>query len=243
MSEKRLSCLAAIIVLLITANVAYGVTANEIDVVHYSATVEPDIPNKSVKGTVLIRFLLKSNNLTYAEFDCGELAIDSVRLAGAPLQYEVKARRLKVSLPSGLKAKETREIEVNYHGTPRRGIRFYPDRQQVYTVFSTSQWMVCVDNPADKATLTFKLILPEGLTPIANGALVSQRELPNNKRLSEWRQQTAIPTYIFGFAAGPFHLVEERRRNVELQYLATNYTANEVRRVFRDTPDMLVFFE
>src|SRR5688572_24695038 len=100
MSERRLSCLAAVIALVFTANVAYGVTANEIDVVHYTATVEPDIANKSVKGTVFIRFLTKANNLTYAEFDCGDLTIDSVRLGGSPLQFEVKARRLKVSLPS-----------------------------------------------------------------------------------------------------------------------------------------------
>jgi aminopeptidase N len=37
--------------------------------------------------------------------------------------------------------------------------------------------------------------------------------------------------------------VKEKRGNVELQYLATNYTPIEVRRIFRDTPDMLAFFE
>src|SRR5215213_11072277 len=236
MSEKSWLCLALLILgILISGRAAH---AASIDVIHYSATLEPDIAAKSVKGTVRIRFLTDSQE---AEFNCGDLAVDSVRLAGAPLKFSVVDHRLRISLPLGSRA--SREIEIEFHGTPKRGIRFFPDRQQVYTVFSTSQWMVCVDDPADKATLTFKLILPEGLTPIANGALVSQRELPNNKRLSEWRQQTAIPTYIFGFAAGPFQLVKERRRNVELQYLATNYTASEVRRVFRDTPDMLVFFE
>jgi len=91
--------------------------------------------------------------------------------------------------------------------------------------------------------LTFKLILPASLTPIANGELVSQHELPNSRRVSEWRQRTPIPTYIFGFAAGPFHVVKEKHRKVELQYLATNYTPDEVRRIFRDTPDMLDFYE
>src|SRR5215212_8203757 len=236
MSEKSWLCLALIILgILISGRVAH---AAALDVLHYSATVEADIAGKSVKGTVRIRF---SSDSQEAEFNCGDLAIDSVRLAGAPLKFSVADHRLRVSLP--LNPRATREIEIEFHGTPQYGIRFFPDRQQVYTVFSTTQWMACVDDPADKATLTFKLILPEGLTPIANGELVSQRELPNNKRLSEWRQQIAIPTYIFGFAAGPFHLVEERRRNVELQYLATNYTASEVRRIFRDTPSMLDFFE
>jgi aminopeptidase N len=205
------------------------------DVLHYAATLEPDISAKSVKGSVLIRVSTTSSDV---EFACGDLTVDSVKSNGAPLQFSVTNHRLHVSLPAG-----KREIEIEFHGTPRYGIRFFPDRQQVYTIFSTSQWMVCVDDPADKATLTFKLILPARLTPIANGELVSQHELPNDKRVSEWRQKTPIPTYIFGFAAGPFHVVKEKLRNVELQYLATNYSESEVRRIFRDTPDMLDFFE
>ena len=228
MSEKIIFCL----VIVLCASV--GAQA---DVIHYSATLEPDIANKSVKGSVIMRVRATSN---VVEFNCGDLAIDSVIENGKPLQFSVNDRKLKVSLSGG---KREREIEIQYHGSPRFGIRFFPDRQQVYTVFSTSQWMVCVDDPADKATLNFKLILPANLTPIANGELVSQRELPNNKRVSEWQQRTPTSTYIFGFAAGPFQVVKEKRGNVELQYLATNYSEAEVRRIFRATPDMLDFFE
>jgi aminopeptidase N len=151
-------------------------------------------------------------------------------------------QRLRVSLPSGAKAK-TREVHINYHGKPKWGIRFFPEREQVHTIFSTSQWMVCIDDPADKATLTFRLVLPNNLTPVANGKFVSERDLPGKKRVSEWRQRVAIPTYIFGFAAGPFQVVKEKKGKVELRYLATNYSEDQVRRIFRDTPDMLQFFE
>jgi aminopeptidase N len=243
MSEK-IWCLAMVVASILISHVVVPgstpVPAAEPDVLHYSATLEPDIAAKSVKGTVGIRFL---TGLQEMELNCGDLAIDSVRLAGTTLKFSVVDHRLNISLPPNPRARHERQIEIDFHGTPKFGIRFFPDRQQVYTIFSTSQWMVCVDDPADRATLTFKLILPANLTPIANGQLVSQRTLPNNKSVSEWRQNTAIPTYIFGFAAGPFHVVKEKRRNVELQYLATNYTQSEVRRIFRDTPDMLDFFE
>ncbi len=234
MAERLFVCL---VVILLASFVGHGSARMDADVLHYSATLEPDIAANSGKGSVLIRVSTMS---TSVEFDCGDLTVDAVKEAEAPLQFSVDNHRLRVSLPSG---KRVREIEITFHGTPRRGIRFFPDRQQVYTIFSTSQWMVCVDDPVDKATLTFKLILPANLTPIANGELTSQRELPNNKRVSEWRQKMAIPTYIFGFAAGPFQVVKEKHRNVELQYLATNYSESEVRRIFRDTPGMLEFFE
>ncbi|MCA1578419.1 MAG: M1 family metallopeptidase [Acidobacteria bacterium] len=228
MSEKIILCLVVVLL------ASFGVQA---DVIHYSATLEPDIANKSVKGSVIIRVRTTSN---VVEFNCGNLTIDSVRENGKALQFSVNDHKVKVSLARG---QGERNIQIQYHGSPRYGIRFFPDRQQVYTVFSTSQWMVCVDDPADKATLTFKLILPANLTPIANGELVSQRELPHNKRVSEWQQRTPISTYIFGFAAGPFRVVKEKHGNVELQYLATNYSEAEVRRIFRATPDMLDFFE
>ena len=207
----------------------------DMDVSHYDVTLEPDISAKAVKGSVQIRV---STTSTAVEFDCGELAIDSVREGNAPLQFSVNNHKLRVSLRPG-----NRQVQIDFHGTPKYGIRFFPERQQVYTIFSTSQWLVCVDDPSDKATLTFKLILPDQLKAVANGDLVSQRELPNNRRVFEFRQSAPIPTYIIGFAVGPFQVVTEKRRNVELQYFATGYTTTDVRRIFRDTPDMLEFFE
>ncbi|HEU4765934.1 MAG TPA: M1 family metallopeptidase [Pyrinomonadaceae bacterium] len=205
------------------------------DVLHYDATIEPDIAAKTIKGSVVIRFVSDRKEV---ELDCGELVIDAVRVAGVPVKFTVKERRLRIELQ-----KPAREVHVEYHGAPRWGIRFFPDRNQVHTIFSTSQWMVCIDDPADKATLTMKLVLPAPLTAVSNGRFVSQRDLPNAKRVSEWRQTSAIPTYVFGFAVGPFRVVTEKKKGVEFRYLATDYSDGDVRRIFRDTPDMLEFFE
>src|ERR1043165_77200 len=215
----------------------FGGVVGRADVLHYAVTIEPEISTKSVTGSVLVRV---STSSTAVEFDCGALNVDKVSEGGAARQFSVSNRKLHVSLPSG---KRIREIQIDFHGAPKYGMQFFPDRQQVYTIFSTSQWMVCVDDPSDKATLNFKLIVPDQLKTVANGELVSQRELPNNRRVFEWRQSSPIATYIFGFAVGPFEIVKEKRGNVELQYFTTGYTATEVRRIFRDTPDMLEFFE
>ena len=213
-------------------------TASDVNVIHYDVTIKPDISTKTIKGTVVIKFVTARDEVV---FDCGALTIDSVYYKHDTLKFSVKDRRLRIELPG--KSKSVREIEINYHGTPRFGIRFFPDRNQVHTIFSTSQWMVCVDDPADKATLTMKLVFPAALTAVANGRFVYQRELSDGLRVSEWRQTKPIPTYIFGFAVGPFRVVTQKKSNVEFRYLATDYSDDEVRRIFRDTPDMLDFFE
>jgi aminopeptidase N len=207
------------------------------DVLHYTATIVPDIANKSIKGSVEIRFVYAG---PLVEFDCGNLTIDSVTFAGTPLKFSVKERRLRIEIAD---RQQQQQIEIQYHGTPKYGVRFFPERNQVYTIFSTSQWMVCVDDPSDKATLTMKLVASTSLTPLGNGHQVSQHPMPGNRRVTEWRQTTPIPTYIFGFAIGPYRVVTQKKGDVELRYLATDYTDDDVRRIFKDTPDMLAFFE
>jgi aminopeptidase N len=213
------------------------------DVIHYDAQVEPDITNKTVTGKVLIRLVTRADKLAAIELDCGDLTIDAAREKGVAQKFARTGRRLSISLSRPSAAGEMREIEIEYHGAPRFGIRFFPERTQTYTVFSTSQWMVCVDAPDDKATLRLNLILPENLTSVANGRLAARRALPNKKTAHEWRQEIPVSTYTFGFAAGRFRTITEKYGRAQLRYVAEQYTDEELRRIFRDTADMIRFFE
>jgi aminopeptidase N len=210
------------------------------DVLHYKITVEPDIAQKSIRGSSTIRFTSDVQRLSTVDFNCGNLEIDSVRQLGVARQFSVKDNRLTVMLKP-MRMGETAEVVVNYHGTPKYGISFFPEQSQVYTVFSTSQWTICVDAPDDKATLNLTLVAPAQLTAIGNGRLVATRKAAG-KIVTEWEQRSAIPTYVFGFAVGPFRTVTERHGDVQLQYV-TNFSDDEARRIFRDTGAMLDFFE
>jgi aminopeptidase N len=114
---------------------------------------------------------------------------------------------------------------------------------QVYTVYSTSQWLVCVDAPQDKATLRLNLVLPANLNVVANGSLIHRLPLSKDRILYEWRQESPVPSYVFGFAAGPFRTLTEKRGPVRLRYLATQFSDVDLRRIFRDTADMISFYE
>lgn len=218
--------------------------AAEFDVIHYDAEIEPDLTNKTLKGRETIRFVARANRLAGIEIDCGELTIDTAFESGIPLQFSTKDRKLHIVFSGPSRKKEIHQVELSYHVAPKRGIRFFPELQQVYTVFSTSQWMVCVDAPDDKATLTLRLILPAGLSNVANGRLVSTTKLSNDRVLYEWRQDHPVPTYIFGFTVGRFHTVTERRGSLALRYLAAEtFSDEQLRRIFRDTGDMITFYE
>jgi aminopeptidase N len=212
------------------------------DVLHYDARVEPDIASKTIAGKVQILFVSGAGGLTTVTFDCGDLLIDAVRENNAALKFTREGRHLSVTLSRPAKRNERRRIEVEYHGTPRRGIRFYPERVQVYTAFTTSQWMVCVDAPEDRATLRLSLAVPANLETVANGRLVARHE-SGSKIIHEWLQEKPVPTYTFGFAAGTFRSLTEKHGRLRLRYVAAQYTDDELRRIFRDTADIIRFYE
>ena len=239
------TAVSLLFVLVVAARVsAAGTTSAErgFDVLHYEAHIEPNIAEKRVTGRVRIRVRV-TDRIDHLEFDRGELTIDSVREGTSPLAFDQPTRRLVVQLAGALKPKQTHEIDIEYHGAPRFGLQFVPERSQVYTIYSTSQWLVCIDAPDDKATLDLTIALPSGLRLVGNGRLVSERTRRDGTVLHQWRQDRPVSTYIFGFAAGKFAEASSTYRSINVRYLAEQMSSAELGRAFHDTPDMLAFFE
>jgi len=107
-------------------------------VLHYDARLEPDVATRAIVGHVLVRVSI-AQATDLVELDRGELIVDAVREGDRPRTFEQPDRKLTIHLSPAAKAGDTREIAIDYHGTPRNGLRFVPERSQMYTVFSTSQ--------------------------------------------------------------------------------------------------------
>lgn len=222
---------------------ANGQTAS-FDALDYDARIEPDIANKSVKGKVSVKFNSLKNNLTEIQLNAGALEIDAAREGKIALKFEKRESVLHINLARPAKLNEKRTIEIEYHGVPRSGIRFFNEASQVYTLFSTSQWMPCVDAPDDRATFRLNLILPKDLKAVGNGRFIKQTNLPDNRISSEWEQKFPVPTYVFGFAAGNFREIRQNHGKIKLRYLASpQFSEKDLRQIFKDTGDMLDFYE
>jgi aminopeptidase N len=211
-----------------------------IDVLHYQVVLTPDLATRSIEGSERIEFkALAASDV--AEFDCGELKIASVTDGKAALAFEVKERRLRVRWPARFGAGAHRTVAITYSGTPRFGMTFLPERQQVYTVFSTSQWMVAIDAPAERATFRLTLRLPVSWQAAGSGEARPIR-VEQDRAVHEWHQVLPVPGYTYGFAAGRFIAITERHGPLVLQSLADGFSEPELRQVVRDTPSILDFF-
>lgn len=214
-----------------------------IDVLHYSADIQPDIAAKTIRGRVVIRVAVQSNALKAIEFDNDGLSVDAVRDSGTALLFAQHDKRLTIQLSRPANVGEQREIEIDYHGAPRFGLQFHPNRSQLYTIFSTSQWLIGIDAPDERATLDLSVTLPAGLKAVSHGREIEHRRLVGGHEVYRWRQTTPVPAYTFGFAAGRFNDVTAKAGNVQLRFLGDAFSEDELRKIFIDTADMLRYFE
>ncbi len=241
MNKKLILCL-----LLIVCAFAVSLKAqtNLFDVKNYDAVIAPDLINKSVAGKVLVKFNSLRDDLNEITLNAGSLEIDSVQEKLEKLEFEKTENLLKIHFAKPSKSGETREVEIAYHGTPKYGINFFPDQNQVYTIFSTSQWMPCVDSPDDRASFRLHLITPENLKTVGNGEFLGERELSNGKIISRWEQKTEVSTYLFGFAFGEFQELSIKNGRTTFRYLFDkSFSEENIKKIFVTSKDMLAFFE
>jgi aminopeptidase N len=229
--------------------VAYGQTRAGDEppfrVTHYDVQIEPRLESRTVIGTVTLSLVMDRGDIASTEatmtLDRGRLEIDSVAEGASSRAFVVDGSHVRITLPRA-QSNPRRAVTISYHGAPSSGLVFNAEREQIYTVFSTSQWMVAVDDPSARATLRLRLTLPRAWAVAASGREIARREAGNNV-VVEWEQDRPVPTYTFGFAAGAFSEVTDRAGGTALRFLGRGFTESELRRVFSETAQMMSFFE
>jgi aminopeptidase N len=211
------------------------------DVTHYTVALDLDVDAGVISGTERIELTVRDTTASLI-FDSGTLVVDAVRTAEArgTLLFVQQEHRLIVTLPSNARPGDRRAIEITYHGAPRTGLTQLPT--EAYTTFSTSQWMVAVDAPSDRATLDLEVAIPSGWKAAGSGRQLSV-QARGGKTAYRWRQDRAVSSFLYGFVAGAFAEAADTYRGVTLNYLGSPFSTDELRRIFRHTPAIMAFME
>lgn len=225
-----------------TACASEPASPRDFDVLHYTARLDPDLPGKTLRGSEKISLVPTAAGIRGIAFDAGSLVIDSVRRQGKTLSFEKVGTRLNIRLPGVVALGRRLDIDIEYHGAPQFGLEFHPEADELYTIFSTSEWLVCLDAPEQRATLDLSVALPAHLKAIGNGRLVSKTRLSGHRELYRWRQDEPVPSFVYGFAAGKFNEADARMDGIELRFLSHDLQTVPLQKVFADTGDMLKFF-
>jgi aminopeptidase N len=141
-----------------------------------------------------------SPSLTKVDFDFGDMPIDSVLIAGAPVNFDRAPGTLNVILSRPAARGDKLTITINYHGHPKDGLIFAKDRDGKPSATGDNwpnrvhYWIPCLDHPSAKATVTFTVAAPQRYEVLANGRFIT---LNGNAATSHWKFEEAkpIPAY------------------------------------------------
>lgn len=229
-----------LLLLLSASNAAHA--ARGFDVLDYDVALVPDIAAGQVVGRQVVLLRSETAGLAQIQLDSGELKINSVSMNGRPLHFEQRQVTVSIVFDAPLKRDEQAALQITYSGTPPYGLEFAPGRSEVYTIFSTSQWMPSVDAPDERATLSLSVTLPNDLLATGSGRTLPARTLADGRIEHRWRLDTPMPGYVYGFAAGRYQQARARQGDTALRFLSAERSSEQLQAIFARTGDMLDFF-
>ena len=229
---------AVIFILLVYLGAKAYCFDTELNVLSYTATIEPDIQNRYLKGSVLIRYQLPLNE-DFLVLNSGNLQIDSIKGIHTG-KFTKKGDKLTVDLND--RKELINDIIIYYHGYPTSGLFFDQANDQSYTIYSTNQWMVCNHKPGDKAKISLSILISKEQECIASGQLIRKEER-DGKHLFQWNQNFDSPTYTYGFVIGNFQKFEYSDIKLSINSYAKSFSSYELERIFTETSAMISFFE
>jgi aminopeptidase N len=211
------------------------------DVVDYQVDLAVDRGTAEVRGRERIQLRGTSAPLVVATFPRNGIDVLSVRLGDQrPVHYRVTAESIEIHLPAPIAGGTTATIELDYVARSPQGVTFRPD--YVYTAFFACHWMVCREDPADRASLSLAITTPAGITVVASGALEAETPAGGGLVRHRWRESRPYPSYLFGFALGRFSRAVKRHGQTTLEIYGVDPDATRTSRMLASTGAMLDFF-
>ena len=118
--------------------------------------------------------------------------------------------RLTIDLREVLPEDDTVIATVKYKGIPTDGLIISKNKYDRRTFFADNwpnrahNWIPCVDDPADKASVEFIVLAPAHYQVVANGVLEEETNMPDETKLTRWKEDVPLPTKVMVIGAAQF---------------------------------------
>ena len=228
--------------------------SREIDILHLALDVTPDFKARTVEGQASLRFKPIAKPFREMRLDAVALVITNVA-ATVPIQgWQTTDKQLVVTFEQPINPDQEATVTVRYRAQPKRGL-FFRTPEMGYKIGDTHlftqgeaiearHWYPCFDSPNEKFTSEITCRVPEGMTVVANGKLLSEARDPQTGLVAfRWLQDKPHVNYLVAMAAGYFKKLEGLHRDIPLAFYTPPSAFNEAPASFADTADMMTFFE
>lgn len=170
-----------------------------------------------------------TQNLSRFNLDLDGLTVRAITVDGQAATWTRLRGELRITPPAGLPIGRTFTTKIRYDGVPELvpdGSGFIATDDGALIVGEpevAATWFPANDHPADKATFTFDVTVPDGLQAVGNG-VPTGRSSRNGWTTWSWVQDAPMTTYLATASIGRFDI--------------DTYTADGIRFIDAIDPDL-----
>jgi len=185
-----------------------------IDVQHYGFNIRLSDSTNLIKGKadITVLFLKKATsfrvNLVKKNNTGKGMLVSHVLTNGHEIQFKQDSDG--VNIYTKAIQNQLQRYTLIYEGIPADGLIISTNKFGHRTFFGDNwpnrahNWIPCVDNPADKATLDFTVTAPDHYQVIANGLKISEAALPGKLKTTHWAETAQLPTKVMVIGVADF---------------------------------------
>jgi len=197
------------------------------DVQHYTLRLALNPADDFVQGATTIQALSTLSGLSEITVDFAGFEVGAVTVDGIAANFARDGHKLIIALPELKGIDAPFSVVVSYHGRPvnepsaylhfidHLGL-YYPDGQTIFAIAEPDgarYWFPANDHPRDKATFRFEVVVPAGLTAVANGQLLNNQPaaLPGGEtgELFTWEHNHAMAPYLAFVGVGAYERIDD----------------------------------
>ena len=226
----------------------------EADILHITIDVKPDFKSRTISGTTTIKFAPISKPLTELRLDAVDLDVSSVTSSVKIEGYTATDKAITITFEPAVPAGAETTVTIAYEAEPKEGLYFRTPEMgyregdtHFYTQGETHeapQWYPNYDYPNERSTSEVICRVPEEMTVISNGRLVSEEMDPaSGLKVVRWLQDKPHVNYLIALVAGNLGKIESKYRDIPIAFYTPASQIKYAESSFKDTADMLEFYE
>ena len=223
-----------------------------IDVTHYDVAIAYDKDDDVVEGTVGLDVeVTEDRNEITLDSDGPE--VSSVVVDGVTAGFAEDGPELRIELPRPAIEGDAIRVEIAYSmstapvaspiGLDSGWFNTDDGSYVLNEPDGARTWMPCNDHPSDKATYTFTIEVPSGVTAVANGELTDQRAAGASE-VWVWQEDRPMATYLVQLLTGNYDVIEsEGPGGLPLVSVVLEQDRESMQQFVDATPAMIEYFQ
>ncbi len=235
------------------------------DLVHTKLKVNFDYAKSQMAGEAWITLTPHFYNVSDLELDAKAMLIHEITSNGKVLKYEYDGNKLNIKLGNTYAKGEEYTVYIKYTARPEeveqegsaaitsaKGLYFIdpletdPNKPtQIWTQGETeasSCWFPTIDAPNQKTSQEIYMTVPDRYVTLSNGLLKEQTKNSDGTRTDYWKFDKKHAPYLFFMAVGEFSIVEDKWKDIAVDYYVEKEYEPYAMGTFGLTPEMIEFF-